>query len=77
MSCKKLCNNPSDIVDDALEGLSRCNKGIKVVKSHRVIIRSDAEEIIEKGLVTLISGGGVYFDNNLNFVTSCYLKKNL
>lgn len=63
MTCKKLCNNASEIVDDALEGLARTNRGVKVVKSHRVVIRSDVDKVVEKRLVTLVSGGGVYIEN--------------
>ncbi|CAD5111349.1 DgyrCDS665 [Dimorphilus gyrociliatus] len=58
MNDKKLYNNPAEIVDDALEGLAKSNKGIKVVKSHRVVVRSDVNQVIQKGLVTLVSGGG-------------------
>ena len=57
-SSKKLVNDPSSAVDEALEGLVSSNAGLKLLKGHRVIIRDDFEEVKKVGKVTLISGGG-------------------
>ena len=55
---KKLINDPSNVVDEALEGLVASNPGLKLLKGHRAVIREDVEEVKCAGKVTLISGGG-------------------
>lgn len=57
-SSKKLINDPSGAVDEALEGLVASNPGLKLLKGHRVIIREDFEKVKNAGRVALISGGG-------------------
>ena len=57
-ACKKLVNAPSNVVDEALEGLVTSNKALKLLKGHRVVVRADVEDVIKAGKVALISGGG-------------------
>ncbi|XP_043915430.1 triokinase/FMN cyclase [Protopterus annectens] len=53
---KKLLNSITHCVDDALEGLVMCNPGLQLLEGHRVVLRSDLQNI--RGKVTLLSGGG-------------------
>jgi len=54
MSGKKLINNPDEAVEEALEGLTFLNPGLRLVKGHGVVLR----EKIDKTKVAIISGGG-------------------
>lgn len=58
VSSKKIINKPSEVVDEALEGLVFSNKNIQLLKNHRVVIRSDVQCVRKRGIVALISGGG-------------------
>ena len=39
MSGKKLINQPESVVDEALDGLTFLNPGIRRIKGHRVVLR--------------------------------------
>ena len=39
MSGKKLINKVEDVVDEALDGLSMINPGIRRIRGHRVLLR--------------------------------------
>jgi len=54
MSGKKLINNPENVVDEALEGLTMIHPGLRLLEGHRVVVR----EQIANDKVSLISGGG-------------------
>jgi len=54
MSAKKLINSPETVVDEALEGLTMIHPGLRLLEGHRVVVR----EQIDRGKVSLISGGG-------------------
>lgn len=53
---KKLINSAESCVDEALLGLVRASGGLSLLKGHRVVLRSDLENL--KGKVALLSGGG-------------------
>lgn len=55
---KKLINEASSVVDDALKGLCAVNAGVHLLEGHRVIVRSDIEAVKNEGKVTILSGGG-------------------
>ena len=57
-SGKKLINNPSETVNDALEGFVATNPRVCLMRSHNVVIRKDVEDVKKAGKVCLISGGG-------------------
>ena len=57
-SSKKIINDPSAVVDEALDGVVLSNKNVQLLKGHRVLIRRDIQCVRERGLVALISGGG-------------------
>lgn len=54
MSGKKLINSADGAVDEALEGLTFINPGLRRLQAHRVIVR----EQVDKEKVALLSGGG-------------------
>uniref|UniRef100_A0A7N8WK67 Triokinase/FMN cyclase n=1 Tax=Mastacembelus armatus TaxID=205130 RepID=A0A7N8WK67_9TELE len=56
MSSKKLINSVDSCVDEALYGLVRASEGLSLLKGHRVVIRSDLDNL--RGKVALLSGGG-------------------
>ncbi|TNN40360.1 Triokinase/FMN cyclase [Liparis tanakae] len=56
MSRKKLINSVDSCVDEALCGLVRAGGGLSLLKGHRVVLRSDLENL--RGKVALLSGGG-------------------
>lgn len=58
VSGKKIINKPSEVVDEALEGLVLSNNNLRLLKGHRVVIRADVQSVRERGQVALISGGG-------------------
>jgi dihydroxyacetone kinase len=58
MSSKKLINSVDRCVDEALEGLVYVNPGLQVLQGHRVVVRSDVEDVVKAGKVTLLCGGG-------------------
>ena len=39
MSGKKLINSPTTVVDEALEGLTMINPGLRLLEGHRVVVR--------------------------------------
>lgn len=45
MSSKKLINNPSDCVDQALEGLVMTNAGLRILGNQRVIVQGSVKKI--------------------------------
>lgn len=53
---KKLINAAESCVDEALLGLVRASGGLSLLRGHRVVLRSDVENL--KGKVALLSGGG-------------------
>ena len=53
---KKLINDPSHCVDDSLEGFALTNPQVKLLKGHKVVIRSDVDQLIGSNKVCLISG---------------------
>ena len=55
---KKLINQPSSVVDDALTGLTAVYPGLHLLGGHRVIVRADIEVVKSEGKVTILSGGG-------------------
>ncbi|ONM49833.1 dihydroxyacetone kinase subunit DhaK [Nocardia donostiensis] len=52
---KKLINEPADVVDDLLAGMSAAHSEIRVDEKNRIVIRADAPVA---GKVGLVSGGG-------------------
>jgi phosphoenolpyruvate---glycerone phosphotransferase subunit DhaK len=52
---KKLINDPSTVVADALKGIEAAHPGLRVDHEHKVIYRADAPVT---GKVGLVSGGG-------------------
>uniref|UniRef100_A0A7N8X0T0 Triokinase/FMN cyclase n=1 Tax=Mastacembelus armatus TaxID=205130 RepID=A0A7N8X0T0_9TELE len=52
----KLINSVDSCVDEALYGLVRASEGLSLLKGHRVVIRSDLDNL--RGKVALLSGGG-------------------
>jgi len=55
---KKLINDPSESVNEALEGFVSINPYVSLMKCHNVVIRKDVEDVKKAGKVCLISGGG-------------------
>ena len=55
---KKIINDPSDVVDEALDGVVLSNKNVQLLQGHRVLIRRDIRCVRERGFVALVSGGG-------------------
>ena len=56
---KKLINSPGTAVEDSLNGLTLVYPGLQLLKSkHKVVIRSDVDDVIAKSRVTLVCGGG-------------------
>ncbi|XP_030018024.1 triokinase/FMN cyclase [Sphaeramia orbicularis] len=53
---KKLINSVDSCVDEALCGLVRSSGGLSLLKGHRVVLRSDLDNLRAK--VALLSGGG-------------------
>ena len=39
MTGKKLINNPENVVDEALEGLTMIHPGLRLLEGHRVVVR--------------------------------------
>ncbi|KAL5008640.1 hypothetical protein ScPMuIL_014221 [Solemya velum] len=56
--CKKLINDVEKCVDDSMEGLVMVNPGLRLVRGHRIIIRSDIEQLKKIEKVAVICGGG-------------------
>jgi dihydroxyacetone kinase len=54
---KKFINRPENAVEEMLEGLAVLSPGLLRLPGHKVMVRSDVEEIRDKQ-VTIISGGG-------------------
>ena len=55
---KKLINESDNVVDDCLEGLCYTHPGLKLIRGHRVVVRSDYPDVIKRGKVAIMSGGG-------------------
>lgn len=53
---EKLINSSDSCVDEALCGLVRACGGLSLLKGHRVVLRSDLDNL--RGKVALLSGGG-------------------
>nr|XP_061816572.1 triokinase/FMN cyclase-like isoform X1 [Nerophis lumbriciformis] len=53
---KKLINSAEDCVDEALCGLVRASGGLSLLQGHRVVLRSDLDNV--RGKVALLAGGG-------------------
>ena len=56
MSAKKLINDAEKVVDEALEALVMTNPNVNIIENHRVIVRSDVENVKDK--VAILCGGG-------------------
>ena len=56
MSVKKMINDVDKVVDEALDALVKTNPGVNGIENHRVIVRSDVENIKDK--VAILCGGG-------------------
>ena len=41
MTGKKLINNPENVVDEALEGLTMIHPGLRLLEGHRVVVREE------------------------------------
>ena len=54
MSGKKLINNPDEAVEEALEGLTFLNPGLRLVKGHGVVLREKVREQVKK--LTFLEG---------------------
>ena len=44
MSGKKLINNPENVVDEALEGLTMIHPGLRLLEGHRVVLREKVNQ---------------------------------
>ena len=55
---KKLINDPSNTVNEALEGFVMVNPNVALIQEHKVVIRKDVKMLQEADKVCLISGGG-------------------
>ena len=55
---KKLINQASSVVDDALKGVTAVYPGLRLLEGHRVVVRSDIESVKNEGKVAILSGGG-------------------
>lgn len=56
---KKLINSPSTTVEDSLSGLTLVYPSLQLLRSpHKVVVRSDVDDVIARGSVTLVCGGG-------------------
>ena len=51
---KKLINSPDNAVDEALAGLAAVHPGLTLLKDHRVIVRTDIEQVKSEGKVSII-----------------------
>ena len=73
MTGKKLINNPENVVDEALEGLTMIHPGLRLLEGHRVVVREEVTLYtrhaslksvtvllfqIPSDKVTIVSGGG-------------------
>uniref|UniRef100_A0A8C6LSY6 Triokinase/FMN cyclase n=1 Tax=Nothobranchius furzeri TaxID=105023 RepID=A0A8C6LSY6_NOTFU len=56
LTSRKLINSVESCVDEALCGLVRASGGLSLLRGHRVVLRSDLDNL--KGKVALLSGGG-------------------
>merc|ERR1712223_711294 len=56
MGVKKMINDVDNIVDEALDALVKTNPGVNIIENHRVIVRSDVENLKDK--VAILCGGG-------------------
>lgn len=54
---KKFYNNLDTLVDESLEGLIISNNGLSLLRDHKVVFRTDIDEI-RNNQVTIVSGGG-------------------
>lgn len=55
---KKLINDVSSVVADALEGTVRAAEGLRLIDGTTIVVRDDFEALRAAGKVALISGGG-------------------
>ena len=55
---KKLVNDPSSAVDEAVDGLVMTTPTLVRLHSHQVVIRKDVDSVITGGRVAILSGGG-------------------
>ncbi|XP_071951208.1 triokinase/FMN cyclase-like isoform X2 [Antedon mediterranea] len=55
---KQLLNSTESCVDEMLEGVAAVNLNVRILKGHRVVVRTDIEGAKKKGQVTILSGGG-------------------
>jgi len=55
---KKLINEPSNCVQELIEGLLATTTGLKRVEGFNVVVRSDIKSVVEANKVTIVSGGG-------------------
>lgn len=55
---RKLINDPSETVNDALQGFVAVNSNVTLMKQHNVVVRKDVDSVKKACKVCLISGGG-------------------
>ena len=55
---KKLVNNASSAVDEAIDGLIMTAPNLIRLQGYRVILRKDVERVVKDGRVAILSGGG-------------------
>lgn len=55
---KKLINDVSEVVPQALAGLVRTSVGLRLIAGTTTVVRADLDAVISAGKVALISGGG-------------------
>lgn len=67
---KKLINNPLTAVDDCLSGLVAVNPGLQLLDGHRVVVRSELDQLNDK--VTLLSGGGAGHEPAHAGINNCH-----
>ena len=58
MATSQLINSVEGVVDDSLQGLVAGQPSLTLVKGHRVVVRADVQDVLTRGQVTLVSGGG-------------------
>jgi dihydroxyacetone kinase len=55
---KKLINDVCAVVPDMLDGLAALNPHLSLLQGSTIVVRADAEAVVARGEVALISGGG-------------------
>lgn len=55
---KKLINAAAQVVPESLEGLARLHSGLVLLEDENAVLRADLDEVLQRGEVALVSGGG-------------------